>query len=69
MVWETTNIVVGIIAAKVIQHQKGVKTSLMRLCEHTREFDAIAIAGCLPHNLLLNTSADQRILNGVHRKL
>ena len=56
VIWKTAAVVIGIIAAKVVEHQEGVKPSLVRLCQNAREFDAIAVSSRLSHDLLFNAT-------------
>jgi hypothetical protein len=45
VVRKTGNVVIGLVAAKGIEHQKWVKPVLQILCEDAAELDACAI-GC-----------------------
>ena len=53
----------------MIEHQEWIEPALVSLCEHASEFDAIAVAGRLTCDLLLNTAAYQRGLDFFHIKI
>ena len=56
MIWKSTTVIIGIIAAKVIEHQERVEPSLVSLCQNAREFDAIAVSSGMAHDLLFNAT-------------
>jgi hypothetical protein len=60
MIWKTTPVIIGVIAAKVIEHQEGVESPLVSLCQNARKFDAITVSSGVAHHLLLNATALKR---------
>jgi hypothetical protein len=55
MIGKPGKIVIGVVAVKGIEHQKGVKPALQRLGQHPVEFDAGPIGGRLTGHQALDT--------------
>jgi hypothetical protein len=66
MIWKTTTIVIGIITAKVIEHQEGIEPSLVSLCQNPCEFDTIAVSSGLACHLLFNATTLKGYFAGGH---
>jgi hypothetical protein len=66
MIWKTTTVIIGIIAAKVIEHQEGVESPLVRLRQNAREFDAIAVSSGVAHDLLFDATTVKRHVVWIH---
>jgi hypothetical protein len=60
VIWKTTPVIIGIVAAKVVEHQEGVESPLVSLGQNAREFDAIAVSGGVAHHLLFNATTVKR---------
>jgi hypothetical protein len=56
VVGEASDVVVGLVAAKGVEHQEGVEPVLQRLGEHTGELDASAVCGRLAGDLALDVA-------------
>ena len=66
MIWKTTTVIIGIIAAKVIEHQEGVESPLVRLRQNARELDAIAVSSGVAHHLLFDATTVKRHVVWIH---